>query len=110
MVLTRNGQSLAAMQYQGRLLNVWNEIIYDGYGYRLSHVRDQGGSERCVLVDESGDECLSVVSGRARQIELYCPLPLPLLVMVAMRVLDEDESISTMAAVETIPSEKVDKS
>ena len=36
MVLTRNGQSLAAMQYQGRMLNAWSEIVYDGRGYRLS--------------------------------------------------------------------------
>jgi NarL family two-component system sensor histidine kinase LiaS len=87
MVLTRNGQPLAAMQYQGRLLNTWSEIVYDGRGYRLSYVKGQPG--RCVLVDEVGDELLFVENGDSPQIEVHRPLPLPLLVMVTMRVVDE---------------------
>jgi NarL family two-component system sensor histidine kinase LiaS len=87
MVLTRNGQPLAAMQYQGRLLNTWSEIVYDGRGYRLSYVKDRPGC--CVLVDEVGDELLTAVSGDSPQIELHRPLPLPLLVMVTMRIVDE---------------------
>ena len=87
MVLTRNGQPLAAMQYQGRLLNTWSEIVYDGRGYRLSYVKGQPG--RCVLVDEVGDELLTVEDGASPQIELHRPLPLPLLVMVTMRFVDE---------------------
>jgi two-component sensor histidine kinase len=102
MVLTRNGQPLAAMQYRGRLLDVWNEIIYDGRGYRLSRVKGKNRSDTCVLVDESGDEYLSVENGRAPRVELHRPLPLPLLVMVAMRVLDE--AISTTVAMEAVPS------
>jgi hypothetical protein len=87
MVLTRNGQPLAAMQYQGRLLNTWSEIVYDGRGYRLSYVKGQPGC--CVLVDEFGDELITAVSGDSPQIELHRPLPLPLLVMVTMRIVDE---------------------
>jgi signal transduction histidine kinase len=87
MVLTRNGQSLAAMQYQGRLLNTWSEIVYDGRGYRLAYVKGQPG--RCVLADEVGDELLTAASGDSPQIELHRPLPLPLLVMVTMRIVDE---------------------
>jgi hypothetical protein len=87
MVLTRNSQPLAAMQYQGRLLNTWSEIVYDGRGYRLSYVKGHPG--RCVLVDEVGDELLTAVSGDSPQIELHRPLPLPLLVMVTMRIMDE---------------------
>jgi len=90
MVLTRNGQPLAAMQYQGRLLNTWSEIVYDGRGYRLSHVKGQPGC--CVLADEVGDELLTALGGDAVQIELHRPLPLPLLVMVTMRVVDEVSS------------------
>ena len=86
-VLTRNGQPLAAMQYQGRLLNTWSELVYDGRGYRLSSVRGQPG--RYVLVDETGDEVLSIQGGTSPQIELRRALPLPLLVMAAMRVVDE---------------------
>ena len=87
MVLTRNGQPLAAMQYQGRLLNTWSEIVYDGRGYRLSYVKGQPG--RCVLVDEVGDELLFVEDGGSPQIEMRRALPLPLLVMVTMRIVDE---------------------
>jgi len=90
MVLTRNGQPLAAMQYQGRLLNAWSEIVYDGRGYRLSYVKGQPG--RCVLVDEVGDELLMIEDGASPQIELHRALPLPLLVMVTMRIVDEVSS------------------
>jgi len=96
MVLTRNGQPLAAMQYQGRLLNTWTEIVYDGRGYRLSRVKGQPGN--CVLVDEVGDEYLSVEDGGALRVELRRALPLPLLVMVAMRFVGE--MASTTASVE----------
>jgi signal transduction histidine kinase len=92
MVLTRNGQPLAAMQYQGRLLNTWSEIVYDGRGYRLSYVKGQPGC--CVLADEIGDELLFVEDGDLAQIELRRPLPLPLLVMVTMRVVDESQAPS----------------
>jgi len=86
-VLTRNGQPLAAMQYQGRLLNTWSELVYDGRGYRLSSVRGQPG--RYVLVDETGDQVLLIQGGASPQVELRRALPLPLLVMAAMRVVDE---------------------
>ena len=86
-VLTRNGQPLAAMQYQGRLLNTWSELVYDGRGYRLSSVKGQPG--RYVLVDETGDEVLLIQGGTSPQVELRRALPLPLLVMAAMRVVDE---------------------
>ena len=98
MVLTRNGQPLAAMQYQGRLLNTWTEIVYDGRGYRLSYVKDLPG--HCVLVDEAGDEALFVAGAASPRIELRRALPLPLLVMVAMRFVDE--TASTTADVEAI--------
>ena len=86
-VLARNGQPLAAMQYQGRLLNTWSELVYDGRGYRLSSVRGQPG--RYVLVDETGDQALLIQGGTSPQVELRRALPLPLLVMAAMRVVDE---------------------
>lgn len=93
MVLTRNGQPLAAMQYQGRLLNTWSEIVYDGRGYRLSYVKGQ--PDCCVLADEVGDELLFIEDGDSPQIELHRPLPLPLLVMVTMRVVDESQDLSS---------------
>jgi signal transduction histidine kinase len=102
MVLTRNGQPLAAMQYRGRLLDTWSEIIYDGRGYRLCHIKGEDGADGCVLADESGDEYLSVEGGRAPQVELRRPLPLPLLVMAAMRVLDE--AVPNTAAMEAVPA------
>jgi signal transduction histidine kinase len=90
MVLKRNGQPLAAMQRQGRLLNTWTEIVYDGRGYRLSYDRNRPSD--LVLVDEAGDKWLSIKGGDGSQIAVHQTLPLPLLVMVAMRVLDETVS------------------
>jgi len=87
MVLRRNGQPLAAMQHQGRLLNTWSEVIYDGRGYRLSYVKDLAGSY--VLVDQVGEELLFAAGGGVPQIVLRRALPLPLLVMVAIRFVDE---------------------
>ncbi|MCP4539086.1 MAG: sensor histidine kinase [Chloroflexi bacterium] len=87
MVLMRNGQPLAAMQYRGRLLDTWNEIIYDGRGYRLSYVK--GKPDARTLEDESGNEYLSIEGGRVGQVMLRRALPLPLLVMVTMRIWDE---------------------
>lgn len=92
MVLTRNGQPLAAMQHQGRLLNTWSEIVYDGRGYRFFCVKDAPAT--CLLADEAGDECLSITGPEPLQIESRRALPLPLLVMVAMRFVDEMATIA----------------
>jgi signal transduction histidine kinase len=87
MVLTRNQQPLAAMQHQGRLLNTWTEIVYDGRGYRLSYVKGRPGNY--VLADEGGDELLTVEGGETLQIDLHRALPLILLLMVIARIVDE---------------------
>ncbi len=97
MVLRRNQQPVAAMQYQGRLLNTWSEIVYDGRGYRLHYAKEPRG--QYTLANEAGDELLSITGGDTLQVELQRAVPLPLLVMVAARVLDEQTS--TMAAAET---------
>jgi len=98
MVLTRNGQSLAAMQYRGRLVNTWSEIIYDGRGYRLSYDKDLPDNR--VLVDQAGDAVLSIEGGACPRLVLRRALPVPLLIMATMRFLDE--TVSTTATVETI--------
>jgi len=90
MVLTRNGQPLAAMQYQGRQMDTWSEIVYDGRGYRLSYVK--GRPRNCVLADEAGEELLCATAGVPCQIELRRALPLPLLAMAALRIVDEMSS------------------
>jgi two-component sensor histidine kinase len=87
MVLTRNGQPMAAMQPQGRMLHTWNELIYDGRGYRLSYVKGQPGGH--ILVDETNDTLLVAEGSDPDRFELRRALPLPLLVMVAMRIADE---------------------
>ncbi|MFN2271146.1 MAG: histidine kinase [Anaerolineae bacterium] len=87
MVLTRNGQPMAAMQPQGRMLHTWNEIVYDGRGYRLSYVKDKPGGY--ILVDEANDTLLVAEGSNPDQFGLCRALPLPLLVMVTMRIADE---------------------
>ncbi|MDY7041711.1 MAG: sensor histidine kinase [Chloroflexota bacterium] len=92
MVLTRNKQPLAAMQYQGRLIHTWNEIVYDGRGYRLSYVK--GHPDNYVLADEAGNELLAAEGRAPLQMQMNRALPLPLLAMVAMRIVDEMASAS----------------
>jgi signal transduction histidine kinase len=104
-VLLRNGQPLAAMQYQGRLLNTWSEIIYDGRGYCLCYAKDKDRPDDRVLLDGAGDECLFVKDGDPLQITLRRALPLPLLAMVVIRVLDESEAISATTGLETAEAE-----
>jgi NarL family two-component system sensor histidine kinase LiaS len=87
MVLTRNGQPIAAMQPQGRMLHTWNEIVYDGRGYRLSYVKGKPGGY--VLVDEANDTLLTAEGSDPDRFELHRALPLPLLVIVTMRIADE---------------------
>jgi len=96
----RNGQPLAAMQHQGRLLNRWSEIVCDGRGYRLSAVKGSPG--HYVLADETGEELLTVQSGAVLHIELQRALPLPLLVMVAMRIVDETAATTAAQGGEVI--------
>jgi len=93
MVLTRSGQPLAAVQYQGRLLNTWREIIYDGRGYRL--INAKGPSGCCALIDEASEEAFVADGGDQPQIILRRALPLPLLVLTAMCLVDEAALTST---------------
>jgi hypothetical protein len=86
-VLLRNGQPLAAVQRQGRLLNTWSEFVYDGRGYSLACCTDSPGD--CVLADREGEQVLLVKGGQEPRIELRRALPLPLLAMVAVRIVDE---------------------
>jgi signal transduction histidine kinase len=86
-VLMRNEQPLAAMQSQGRLLNVWTEIVYDGRGYCLSRVEDRPGDY--VLTDQAGEVLCSFGGGGTSEIAVSRPLPLPLLAMAVAHIVDE---------------------
>ncbi len=84
MVLTRKGQALAAMQYRGRQVHKWSEIIYDGRGYRLATAG--WDTHTFTLTDERGALLLEVTR---EQVTLWRELPLQLLAMVVARAMDE---------------------
>lgn len=86
-VLMRNRQPLAAAQHQGRLLDTWSEILYDEHSYSLSCSAEVDGS--CVLTDDGGETVLTVEGGSHPQIVLCRPVALDLVIMVALRVVDE---------------------
>jgi signal transduction histidine kinase len=88
MALTRNRQPLAAIQYQGRQMNTWSEIVYDARGYRLAYNKGDTGCS-FTLADEAGQELLCFRNDGAYQITIYHALPLPLLLMTTARILDE---------------------
>ncbi|MBN2007679.1 MAG: hypothetical protein JXA21_30325 [Anaerolineae bacterium] len=87
MVLTRNQQALAALQYQGRQMDNWTEIVYDNHGYRLSHSKEQIWA--FMLTDEQDATLLRAEGPGLPKITLQRPLPLPLLVSVTAHILDE---------------------
>jgi signal transduction histidine kinase len=88
MALKRNKQPLAAIQYQGRQMNTWSEMIYDNRGYRLAYTKSEAGCS-FILFDEGGQELACFKGNGAYQVTLYRALPLPLLIMVTARVIDE---------------------
>jgi hypothetical protein len=83
-VLMRNGQPLAAMQLQGRLLGAWTEIIYDQQGYRLA--QDKTSIARYRLTDQSGEDLALIEGGPAFCVQISRAIPLPLLLMVILQV------------------------
>ena len=86
-MLLRNRQPLAAMQYQGRRMDTWSEIVYDGHSYRLTYLKEPQGT--LVLMDEKEEELLRITGGTVSAIALQRTLPLPLIIMVAVRVAEE---------------------
>ena len=93
-VLARNQQPLAAMQHRGRLLDIWSELLYDGVGYRFS--RGPGPASGCVLTDGDNDRVLSVKGIERPEITLHRAVPLPLVVMIAIRSV-EDRAVALEA-------------
>jgi hypothetical protein len=96
-VLMRNRQPLAALQSQGRLLNRWTEIVYDGRGYRLLPAKrtlEQSRLERpgwsYALQDRDQETLLYITEGVSLQAEVCRTLPLPLLVAVLMQTIDQE--------------------
>lgn len=103
-VLARKGQALAALQYRGRQMDTWTEIVYDDRSYRL--IYGDSGPEDFRLLDASGSTALvatqvlpgvstprgpAVPKSAETQILLSCSLPLPLVAAAVARILDEAE-------------------
>jgi len=97
-VLERKGQALAAMQYRGREMDTWTEIVYDGRVYQLEYGEDDG--DNFVLCDAGGGTVLAArqvlrepgASGSADAlITLTRDLPVTLVAIAIGRILDEAE-------------------
>lgn len=97
-VLYRNEQPMAAAQHQGRQMQVWNEIIYAGRGYRLSCTdtarREYG------LFDADHQELLHAAGEPRLEIALNRAIPLPLLLTAVLRLIEERNLLSNGSAVE----------
>jgi len=109
-VVERKDQPLAALQYRGRQMATWTEIVYDDRSYRL--IYGDSESEDFVLLDASGSIALVATQllrdanipggagaphglgtpqGAHAQILLSRALPLPLVAIAVARILDEAE-------------------
>jgi signal transduction histidine kinase len=86
-VLARNQQPLAALQHRGRLLEMWSELLYDGMGYRFTCGADPAGG--CVLTDGENGQVLSVKGIERPEMTLHRAVPLPLLLIVAVRSVED---------------------
>jgi len=91
MVLFRNGQPLSAMQYRGRQMHAWSEIVYDGRGYRISQDRDD--PQRYAVKDQSGELILNIQNGIPLKIQLERPLPVHIILLVLLRIFDENQIV-----------------
>jgi NarL family two-component system sensor histidine kinase LiaS len=87
MILTRNHLPLAALQEKRRPLNAWSEIVYDGHGYCLRRAQEQ--PLRWALTSEDGVALLSAELDPLPRITLSRSLPYNLLIMVAIRMVEE---------------------
>lgn len=84
-ILERNDQPMAALQHRGHETGSHTDIIYDDRTYTLTtSAEDQ---ESFVLTDAASGETLVTFEGAHVQVDHR--LPLPLIVMVAARVIDE---------------------
>jgi signal transduction histidine kinase len=86
-VLARNQQPLAALQHRGRLLDMWSELLYDGMGYRFSC--GPSPASGCVLTDGENGRVLSVKGLERPEITLHRAVPLPLVLIVAIRSVED---------------------
>jgi signal transduction histidine kinase len=86
-VLARNQQPLAALQHRGRLLDMWTELLYDGMGYRFSC--GAGPASGCTLTDGENNQVLSAKGMERPEITLHRAVPLPLMLMVAIRSVED---------------------
>jgi hypothetical protein len=91
MVLFRNRQPVAAMQYRGRQMHAWSEVVYDGRGYRLSQERDD--PQQYVLKDQAGDLLLSIQHGDPLEATLVRLLPVHLIILVVLRIIEESQMV-----------------
>lgn len=83
-VLMRNEQPLAAMQYRGRQMDTWTEIVYDDRIYQLRY--GQEDHRTLHLIDPADTQWLMA---DAREIRLNQACPRPLLALVASRIIEE---------------------
>jgi two-component sensor histidine kinase len=90
-VLERNDQPLAAMQYRGRQLDMWTEIVYADRSYRLAYhddvpsgflLRENGGDPLLESAPQTGAGGVAVVT-------VLRALPLPLVIATVARILEE---------------------
>jgi signal transduction histidine kinase len=85
-ILERNDQPLAAMQHRDHHLDPWTDIIYDDRFYCLAAGDGPASRDRFVLTDESNETLVEI---EELDLCLHQALPVPLVLMVAARAIDE---------------------
>ena len=85
-ILLRNGQPLAALQYQGRQMHTWTQIVYLTQNYSL--VVSRTDTDIYTLKDDEG-RVYAEINKNDMMINIQHPLPTTLLIMAVTRFLDE---------------------
>jgi signal transduction histidine kinase len=85
-ILFRNGQPLAAMQYQGRQMHTWSQIVYHTRIYKLAS--NQRNTDIYSLEDDGG-RVYAEIRKSDMTVQVHQFVPTTLLIMVITRFLDE---------------------
>jgi hypothetical protein len=79
------------MQYRGRQMHTWSEIVYDGRGYRISLERED--AQHYLVKDQSGEIMLTLLHNSSFEINLTRPLPVQFIILVVLRIMEENQVI-----------------
>jgi signal transduction histidine kinase len=85
-ILFRNGQPLAAMQYQGRQMHTWSQVVYHSRSYKLTL---NPSNTDVYTLENDGGNVYAEIRKSDMTVQIHQSVPTTLIIMVVTRFLDE---------------------